>query len=622
MAQRGGVVHAGPERPKSRDLRTLKRILGFLAPYWPRALLAGLALVVTAGAVLGLGQGVRALIDSGFAAGEPAALDKALTVLLGLSVVMAVGTYARFTLVSWLGERVVADLRNAVFNRVLTLDPAFFEVTKTGEILSRLTTDTTLLQSIVGSTASMALRNVLILAGGIVMLFVTNAKLTALALLVVPIVVVPILVIGRRVRKLSRASQDRVADVGAFAEESFNAIRTLQAFTHEREDERRFGAEVRDAFDVAIRRIRLRGTLASLVILLVFLAIAVILWVGGHDVMAGRISGGELAAFVFYAVIVAFAVGVLSEVFGELQRAAGATERLIELLEAEPAITPPARPVPLPEPAEGRVRFERVHFTYPSRPDRPALDAVDLDVAPGETVALVGPSGAGKSTFFQLLMRFYDPDAGRITLDGVDLREADPKALRRRLAIVPQDPVIFSATGFENIAYGAPEAHPDAVYQAARDAAADAFLKELPDGYDSFLGEKGARLSGGQKQRVAIARALLRDPAVLLLDEATSALDAESERLVQQALQRLMAGRTTLIIAHRLATVVNADRIAVMDAGRIVAVGRHAELLETSPLYARLAELQFRQPGPEAAGRDGDDARSAAGSPAGSEAAE
>jgi ATP-binding cassette subfamily B protein len=601
VAQRSGVVHAGPERPKGRDMRTLRRLLAFLEPYWPRALLAGVALVVTAGAVLGLGQGVRALIDSGFAGGDPGALDRALAVLLGLSLVMAVGTYARFTLVSWLGERVVADLRNAVFSRVLTLDPAFFEVTKTGEILSRLTTDTTLLQSIVGSTASMALRNVLILAGGIVMLFVTNAKLTALALLVVPVVVVPILVIGRRVRRLSRASQDRVADVGAFAEESFNAIRTLQAFTHEREDERRFGAEVRHAFEVAIRRIRLRGALASLVILLVFLAIAVILWVGGHDVMAGRISGGELAAFVFYAVIVAFAVGVLSEVFGELQRAAGATERLVELLEAEPALAPPANPTPLPEPPKGRVRFEAVRFAYPSRPDLPALDEVTLEIAPGETVALVGPSGAGKSTLFQLLMRFRAPDAGRITLDGVDLRQVDPTALRQRLAIVPQDPVIFSATGFDNIRYGAPEASAEAVRQAARDAAADGFLRELPDGYDAFLGEKGARLSGGQKQRIAIARALLRDPAVLLLDEATSALDAESESLVQQALQRLMAGRTTLIIAHRLATVVNADRIAVMDRGRIVAVGRHAELLAASPLYARLAELQFQRPDAEAA---------------------
>ena len=593
----GRLANSAADRPKGKDLRTLRRVLGFMRPYWPRALAAGVALVVTAGAGLGLGQGLRLLVDSGLAEGDPGALDWALGVLLGLSVVMAVGTYARFTLVSWLGERVVADLRNAVFHRVLSLDPGFFEVTKTGEILSRLTTDTTLLQSIVGSTASMALRNALILAGGIVMLFVTNAKLTLLALLVVPITVVPILVIGRKVRRLSRDSQDRVADVGAFAEESFNAIRDVQAFTHEGEDERRFGAEVREAFDVAVKRIRLRGALASIVILLVFLAIAVILYVGGHDLMAGRITGGELAAFVFYAVIVAFAVGVLSEVFGELQRAAGATERLIELLEAEPAITPPADPTPLPVPAQGRVCFEGVGFTYPSRPDRPALSGVDLAVEPGETVALVGPSGAGKSTMFQLLLRFYDPESGRILLDGVDLREADPQAVRQRLAIVPQDPVIFSASGLDNIRYGDPDASEEAVRQAARDAAADEFLRELPQGYDSFLGEKGTRLSGGQKQRIAIARALLRDPAVLLLDEATSALDAESERLVQQALARLMKGRTTLIIAHRLSTVVNADRIAVMDQGRIVATGPHHALLESNPLYARLAELQFSEPG-------------------------
>ncbi len=604
MARHGGrFSNPGPDRPKGRDLRALKRAAGFLKPYWPRAVLAGIALVVTASAVLGLGQGLRALIDSGFADGDTGALDRALMVLIGLSVIMAIGTYFRFTLVSWLGERVVADLRNAVFGRVLTLDPGFFEVTKTGEILSRLTTDTTLLQSIVGATASMALRNALILLGGIVMLFVTNPKLTALALCVVPLVVVPILVIGRRVRKVSRASQDRVADVGAFAEESFNAIRTLQAFTHEAEDARRFGTEVREAFDTGIERIRLRGILTAIVILLVFLAIAVILWVGGHDVMAGRITGGELAAFVFYATIVAFAVGVLSEIFGELQRAAGATERLIELLEAEPAITAPQNPIPLPDPAEGRIAFETVGFTYPSRPDAAALDAIDLAIEPGETVALVGPSGAGKSTLFQLLLRFYDPDRGRIRVDGIDLTQVDPMDLRRRVAIVPQDPVIFSTTGLENIRYGDPEAAAEAVRRAARDAAADGFLEALPEGYDTFLGEKGTRLSGGQKQRIAIARALLRDPAILLLDEATSALDAESERLVQQALKRLMQGRTTLIIAHRLATVVNADRIAVMDQGRIVATGTHAELLEASPLYARLAELQFSEPtaGAEAA---------------------
>lgn len=585
-----------PDRPTSKTLRPLRRAAGFLDPYRGRVALAALALTVTAGTVLGLGQGIRLLIDNGFAGGDPAALDKALIVLLALSLVMAGGTFARFYLVSWIGERVVADLREAVFARVLALHPGFFEVTKTGEILSRLTTDTTLLQSIIGSSASMALRNLLMLIGGLVMMTVTNPKLTALVLLVVPLVVVPILLIGRRVRVLSRSSQDRVADVGAFAEESFNAIRTLQAFTHEGEDRRRFGKEVTGAFDTALRRIRLRGVLSASVILLVFLAISVILWVGGNDVLAGRTSGGELAAFVFYAIIVAFSVGVISEVYGELLRAAGATERLIELLESEPDIAAPARPVPLPDPPQGRLDFRAVSFRYPSRPDAAALSDFSLTVEPGETLALVGPSGAGKSTVFQLLMRFYDPQSGRIDLDGVDIRNADPDAVRRRLAIVPQDPVIFSTTGAENIRYGRPDADDAAIRAAARDAGADEFLAALPDGYDTFLGEKGTRLSGGQKQRIAIARAILRDPAILLLDEATSALDAENERLVRDALARLMRGRTTLIIAHRLATVINADRIAVIDAGRIVATGTHRALMADSPLYARLAELQFTHP--------------------------
>ena len=582
-----------PERPKQRDLRHLYRAAGFLRPYWRRALLAMVALTITALAVLGLGQGLRGLIDGGFAGGDPAALDRALILLLGLSVIMAFGTYARFYLVSWLGERVVADLRMAVFDRVLRLNPGFFEITKTGEILSRLTTDTTLLQSIIGSSASMALRNLLNLVGGIIMLFVTNAKLTGLVLLVVPLVVVPILVFGRRVRRLSRASQDRIADVGAFAEESFNAIQTVQAFTHEGEDNRRFGGEVRNAFEVAIRRVQARGLLTAVVILLVFGAIAVILWIGGGGVMSGEISGGELAAFVFYATIVAFSVGVISEVFGELQRAAGATERLVELLEAEPEILAPDKPAPLPHRPSGRILFDNVTFHYPSRPDRAALSEFSLDVQPGETVALVGPSGAGKSTLFQLLLRFYDPNAGTIYFDGIDIRDADPEAVRARMALVPQDPVVFGADGWENIRYGKPDADDAAVRNAAEAAAADGFLDELPEGFSTFLGEKGARLSGGQRQRLSIARALLRDPAVLLLDEATSSLDSENERLVQLALEKLMTGRTTLIIAHRLATVINANRIAVIEAARLVATGTHSELLRTSPLYARLAELQF-----------------------------
>ncbi len=587
----------GPDRPKGRDIKSLRRALSFLAPYRTRVVLATIALTVTAGTVLALGQGLRGLVDSGFADGDPAALDNALAFLIGLSVLMAVGTYCRFYLVTWLGERVVADLRNAVFDRVLRLDPGFFEVTKTGEILSRLTTDTTLLQSIIGSSASMALRNLLIMIGGVVMMAVTNPKLTALVLLVVPVVVAPILLIGRRVRKLSRDSQDRVADVGAYAEESLNAIRTVQAFTHEDRDRARFGEDVHNAFDTAIRRTRLRGLLTATVILLVFTSIGVILWVGGNDVLAGAISGGELAAFVFYATLVAFSVGIISEVYGELLRAAGATERLIELLESEPAIQPPDDPATLPQPPVGEIRFENVSFRYPSRPDMAALEDFSLTVAPGETVALVGPSGAGKSTVFQLLLRFYDPRHGKVRLDGIDLSLANPSAIRARMALVPQDPVVFGTSGRENIRYGRPDADDAAVEAAARDAAAHDFLYELPEGYDTFLGEKGTRLSGGQKQRLSIARAILRDPSVLLLDEATSALDSANERLVQDALERLMQGRTTLIIAHRLATVVNADRIAVMDRGRIVATGTHDELLKSSPLYARLAELQFSRPG-------------------------
>ncbi|NQV98301.1 MAG: ATP-binding cassette domain-containing protein [Rhodospirillales bacterium] len=582
-----------PDRPKGRDVRTLKRAWAFLLPYRLRVIGAAVALTITAGATLGLGQGLKTLIDSGFAGGDAAALDQALYVLIGLSVIMAFGTFARFYLVSWLGERVVADLRRAVFDRVLALHPGFFEVTKTGEILSRLTTDTTLLQSVIGSSASMALRNALNFTGGLVMLFVTNAKLAGLVLLVVPLVVVPILVFGRRVRRLSRASQDRVAGVGAFAEESFNAIRTVQAFTHEAEDRKRFGVEVKNAFETAIRRILARGLLSAIVILLVFNAIAVILWVGGRGVMDGEISGGELAAFIFYAATVAFSVGVISEVFGELQRAAGATERLIELLEEEPEIVAPQHPLAMPDPAQGRIQFENVTFHYPSRPDLPALTDFSLDVRPGETVALVGPSGAGKTTVFQLLLRFYDPERGSVKIDGIDISCADPQTVRQRMAIVPQDPVLFGASGMENIRFGRPGATDAEVRTAAEAAAADSFLDELPEGFATFLGEKGARLSGGQRQRISIARAVLRNPAILLLDEATSALDAENERLVQTALEKLMIGRTTLIIAHRLATVLNADRIAVIDKGRMVEIGTHMELLQSSPLYARLAALQF-----------------------------
>jgi ATP-binding cassette subfamily B protein len=582
-----------PDRPRSRNYGYLRRTYGFMKPYKAKLAIFAAALAVSAGATLSIGTGLKFVIDRGLSAGDTAMLNQGLAVLMGIILVIAAGTFVRFYYISWIGERVVADIRKAVFNHILSLSPGFYETTKTGEILSRLTTDTALLQQVIGSSLSIALRNSVALVGGVIMLLVTNPKLTGLVLLVVPAVVVPIILYGRKVRKLSRESQDRVADVGAYAEENLNAIRTVQAFVHEDIDRGFFGDNVESAFSTAMRRIFARAMLAAVVIVLIFGAIATVVWAGGRDVIQGDITPGALSAFIFYAIMVAASVGAMTEVLGDLQRAAGATERLIEILEMKPDIMPPASPKPMPAPARGEVRFEDVTFHYPSRPHTAALKGLSLHIQPGEHVALVGPSGAGKTTVFQLLLRFYDPQAGAVRIDGMDLRDVDPRDARARIGIVAQDPVIFAADAMENIRYGRPGASDDDVRAAAEAAAAMEFITKLPDGMKSFLGEKGVRLSGGQKQRIAIARAILRDPALLLLDEATSALDAENERLVQAALERLMVGRTTMVIAHRLATVVNADRIAVIDDGHLVATGRHEQLLISNPLYARVAALQF-----------------------------
>ena len=576
-----------------KRISALKMVFPYIIPYKLQLAGAAIALLFAAATVLAMGAGLRFLIDEGFAEGDPVLLDRAVIVLVAVVVLLAGASYARFYLISWVGERVVADLRVAVFNHVIGLNLAFFETRSPGEILSRISTDTTLVQTVVGSSVSVALRNLLLFVGGMILLIITSPKLTGLVLLVIPFVIVPIIILGRKVRTLSRYSQDRVADIGSHVEEILTGIRVVQAFGHEILDEIKFAKRVENAFDTAVERVRKRALLTAVVIAFIFGAVAVVLWIGGRDVLAGRISGGELSAFVFYAIVVAGSTGALSEVVGELQRAAGAMDRLNELLLVSSNIKIPSEPKELPEKVSGAIKFNGINFYYPSRPGQLALDDFTLEIKPGETVALVGPSGAGKSTVFQLLLRFYDPSSGDIKLDDVSLDQTDPRTVREQIGLVPQDGIIFSENVLENIRYGRPEASKVEIRSAAESANAIDFIEELPDGFETNLGEKGVQLSGGQRQRLAIARAILRDPAVLLLDEATSALDAESERFVQRALDSIMVGRTTLIIAHRLATVLSADRIIVMEKGRVIASGGHDQLLKSCPLYTRLANLQF-----------------------------
>ncbi|GGY39725.1 ABC transporter transmembrane domain-containing protein [Pseudoduganella albidiflava] len=584
---------------KKGSLAALRGLAPFLKPYRARFAMAGVALVVAAGATLAIPYAFKQMIDLGFGAkaGVHSAehVNAVFLALFAVATVLALATAARFYTVSWLGERVVADIRSAVYRHVVRQSPAFFETTQTGEVLSRITTDTTLIQAVVGTSISMALRNALLFIGGLVMLFVTSPKLTGIIIALLVLTILPIVMFGRRVRKLSRDSQDRIADASAVAGEILNAMPTVQAFTHEDIETRRFGGAVEGAFGTAMRRIRARALLTMLAIVLVFGTIVFVLWLGAHAVLSGTMSGGELGQFILYASIVAGAVGALSEVMGEAQRAAGATERLLELLATQSDIREPAQPLALPPRAANgaALTLADVTFSYPSRPESAALAHLDLDIRPGETVAIVGPSGAGKTTLFQLFLRFFDPQQGTIRLDGVDIRHLALHDLRGAIGIVPQDTVIFSADAMENIRYGRAGASDEEVIHAAKLAAAHEFIERLPNGYKSFLGERGVRLSGGQRQRIAIARALLKNPPLLLLDEATSALDAESERLVQSALEAAMVGRTTVIIAHRLATVQRADRIIVMEDGRIVETGTHKSLVALGGIYANLAALQF-----------------------------
>ena len=581
------------DRPAATSLMPLRTLIPFLKPYKGTLVAALGALLVASAAVLAMPVALRYLIDNGFVANDVETVNRYFGWFFAAAVGFGAFGALRFFLVTWLGERVVADIRNAVYRKVIHMDPTFFEVTKTGEVLSRLTTDTTLVQSISGVSLSIALRSTLNLLGGLVMLALTSVKLTLYILTGIPLIVLPVVVVGRRIRGLSRKAQDRVADTSGLAGETLNAMQTVQAFTLESLQVDRYADAIKRSFIAAVKRIRTRALLTALGIILVFGAITMILWTGSRAVLAGAMTGGQLAQFLMYSIFVGSSAAALSEVWGEIQRGAGAMERITELLNARPTIAEPQAPLHLSEPVRGKIEFDNVTFRYPSRPDEKAMDRFSLRVEPGENLAVVGPSGAGKSTSFQLLLRFYDPESGQIRIDGQDIAQLSPRELREHIGLVPQETVLFGESARENIRYGRPDASHEEIEAAARAAAADEFITALPEGYDTFLGERGMRLSGGQKQRIAIARAILKDPPILLLDEATSSLDAESEQLVQGALEKLMQNRTTIIVAHRLATVKKADRIVVMDRGVIVAIGTHEELIQSNDLYSRLAALQF-----------------------------
>ena len=583
------MVDISEDRASSKKVGVLKALAPYFAPYKLLVILALLALVTTAAISLALPVAARRVID-GFSAGNSALLNQYFLAAVGMAAIFALGTGFRYYIVTRLGERVVADLRKAIFSRMIGMSPAYYEKLMTGEVLSRITTDTTLILSVIGSSASWLLRNMLMMSGGLAMMLWTSPKLTGLVLLIVPLILGPILILGRRLRGLSRENQDWIAASSGKASEGLLSVQTVQAFTHEARTAFEFSEVTEKAFDSAKARIKVRALITMIIIFVVFSGVMAVLWVGAIDVRSGTTSAGELVQFVIYATIVASSTAALSELWAELQRAAGATERLVELLNAKDTVVDPVAPK---APVVGSIKFENVSFSFPSRPEFSALNQVSFIINPGETVALVGPSGAGKSTIIQLLQRFFDPQFGRISFGGVDLSEMDRSAFRKFMSIVPQDPVIFASSAYDNILFGRPEAERNEVFQAAKSAAAHVFISELPDGYDSFVGERGVMLSGGQKQRIAIARAILRDAPVLLLDEATSALDSESEALVQQAFERLSKDRTTLVVAHRLATVKKADRILVMEQGQIVAQGTHSELVSQGGLYSRLAQLQF-----------------------------